>query len=177
MPLIDVTIKYLEMKDRGSLRAKRSSLAGVTVARTPVPMPQVNRFFYASVGEQYLWIDRLSWSLEQWREYVQRPDIDTYVMAVDGIPAGFFELMRHANGDVEIKYFGLVPHYIGKGLGAHMLTAATEAAWDAGAKRVILDTCSLDHPNAFAHYVARGFTQYDVKVVNKEIPDSSLRGR
>ena len=49
-------------------------------------------------------------------------------------------------------------------------TAATEAAWAAGAKRVIVDTCSLDHPNAFAHYVARGFKLYDTKVVKREIP-------
>ena len=52
-----------------------------------------------------------------------------------------------------------------------MLTAATEAAWAQGAKRVILDTCSLDHPKAFSHYVARGFKQYDTTVVTKEIPN------
>jgi hypothetical protein len=54
-----------------------------------------------------------------------------------------------------------------------MLTAAVEAAWGAGAQRVILDTCSLDHPNAFAHYQARGFKLYDTKVVTKEIPNRS----
>ena len=84
---------------------------------------------------------------------------------------GISELQYHSNGDVEIKYFGLIGSFIGQGLGAHMLTAATEAAWAAGAKRVILDTCSLDHPKAFDHYVARGFKLYRTDVVTKDIPN------
>jgi GNAT superfamily N-acetyltransferase len=171
MPLTDVTVKFLEMTSPGDLRPKRASLAGVTVARVPHPMPELNRFFYAAVGANYFWIDRLSWPLARWREYLEQPDIDTYVLAVDGIPAGYFELKRHPHGDVEIKYFGLIGSFIGKGLGAHMLTAAAEAAWAAGAKRVILDTCSLDHPKAFEHYVARGFRLYRTEVVKKEIPN------
>ncbi len=169
--MTDVTIKFLEMNAPGELRPKRTSLPGVTVARVPAPIPELNRFFYATVGAEYKWTDRLSWPLAKWREYLERPDIDTYVLAVDGIPAGFFELMRHDNGDIEIKYFGLIGAYIGKGLGAHMLTAAAGAAWGAGAKRVIVDTCSLDHPNAFDHYVARGFKLYRTDVVNKDVPD------
>ena len=170
MPLTDVTIRYLEMTAPADLRPRRSSAAGVTVARVPHPMPELNRFFYATVGAPYSWTDRLNWTLERWREWVERADLDTYVLAVDGIPAGYFELLRHDNRDVEIKYFGLLDAFIGKGLGAHMLTAAAEAAWGAGARRVIVDTCSLDHPNAFEHYRARGFTLYDTKVVVKEIP-------
>jgi GNAT superfamily N-acetyltransferase len=171
MPPTDVTVKYLEMNSPAELRPKRVSLAGVTVTRVPNPMAALNQFFYTSVGAEYYWTDRLDWPLEKWREWVGRPDLDTYVLAVDGIPAGYFELLRHDNGDIEIKYFGLIGSYIGKGLGAHMLTAAAEAAWGAGAKRVILDTCSLDHPNAFEHYKARGFRHYDTKVVTRELPN------
>jgi GNAT superfamily N-acetyltransferase len=170
MPLTDVTIKFLEMTAPAELRPKRASISGVTVARVPHPMPELNRFFYSTVGANYTWTDRLSWPPAKWREYLDRPNIDTYVLAVDGIPAGYFELVRHESGDFEIKYFGLIGSFIGKGLGAHMLTAATEAAWAAGAKRVILDTCSLDHPKAFENYVARGFRLYRTDVVKKEIP-------
>jgi ribosomal protein S18 acetylase RimI-like enzyme len=170
MPMTDVTIKFLEMTSPVELRPKRVSLEGVTVARVPRPIPELNRFFYGAVGTNYSWTDRLPWSLDQWREYLEQPAIDTYVLAVTGIPAGYFELQHHGSGDVEIKYFGLIGAFIGRGLGAHMLTAATEAAWAAGAKRVIVDTCSLDHPNAFAHYVARGFRLYDTKVVKKDLP-------
>jgi ribosomal protein S18 acetylase RimI-like enzyme len=170
MPLTDVTIKFLEMTSPAELRPRRAAREGVTVARVPRPIPELNRFFYGAVGTNYSWIDRLAWSLDQWREYLEQPEIDTYVLAVTGIPAGYFELQHHTSGDVEIKYFGLIGAYIGRGLGAHMLTAATEAAWAAGAKRVIVDTCSLDHPNAFAHYVARGFKLYRTDVVTKDVP-------
>ncbi len=170
MPLTDVTIKFLEMTSPGDLRPKRSSLEGVTVKRVPQPMPELNRFFYQAVGANYSWVDRLSWSLAEWRDYLDQPDIETYVLAVGGIPGGYFELEHHRSGDIEIKYFGLIGAFIGRGLGGHMLTAATEAAWAAGAKRVILDTCSLDHPKAFDHYVARGFKLYRTDVVRKDIP-------
>ena len=149
------------------------ALAGVTVERVPQPMPELNRFFYQAVGANYGWFERLGWSLGEWRAYAGQPEIDTYVMAVTGIPAGYFELLHHHSGDIEIKYFGLLAAFIGRGLGGHMLTAAAEAAWAAGAKRVILDTCSLDHPNAFDHYVARGFKLYRTDVVRKEVPAPS----
>lgn len=173
MPLTDVTIKYLEMTAPGELRPKRSSLEGVTVTRVPQPMPELNRFFYQAVGAEYGWFERLDWSAAQWRDYVEQPDIETHVLAVTGIPAGYFELLHHQSGDIEIKYFGLIGSFIGRGLGGHMLTAAAEAAWAAGAKRVILDTCSLDHPRAFEHYVARGFKHYRTDVVRKDIPPMS----
>jgi GNAT superfamily N-acetyltransferase len=171
MPLIDVTVRFLEMTAPGDLRPRRSTLDGVTVARVPYPMPELNRFFYAAVGANYSWTDRLSWPLATWRAYLERPDIDTHVLAVEGIPAGYFELQRHGDGVIEVKYFGLVDAFIGKGLGAHMLTAATEAAWAAGAKRVILDTCSLDHLKAFDNYTARGFRLYRTDIVKRDIPN------
>ena len=82
MPVVDVTIKYLEMNSPGELRPKRASRAGVTVTRVPQPFPELNRFFYAAVGAEYSWVDRLSWPISKWREYLDRPDIETWVMAV-----------------------------------------------------------------------------------------------
>ena len=170
MPLTDVTIKFLEMNSPAELRPKRATLEGVTVKRVAPPIPELNRFFYQAVGANYGWFERLGWSLAEWRAYVDQPQLDTYVLAVTGIPGGFFELLNHDNGDIEIKYFGLIGSFIGRGLGGHMLTAAVEAAWGGGAKRVILDTCSLDHPNAFKHYLARGFKLYRTDVVTKDVP-------
>jgi GNAT superfamily N-acetyltransferase len=171
MPLTDITVKFLEMTAPAELRPKRTAVAGVTVTRVPHAMPELNRFFYETVGANYSWLDRVAWPLSRWREYLEQPNVDTYVLAADGIPAGYFELNRHANREIEIKYFGLLDAFIGKGLGAHMLTAAVEAAWAEGATRVIVDTCSLDHPKAFEHYVARGFRLYRTEVVKKEIPN------
>ena len=71
--------------------------------------------------------------------------------------AGFFELRDWADGSTEIAYFGLLPAFIGRGLGGALLT---EAVRRPGRRptRVWLHTSSLDHPAALANYVARGFT-------------------
>jgi GNAT superfamily N-acetyltransferase len=63
--------------------------------------------------------------------------------------AGFFELERHADGSVEISYFGLMPSFIGRGLGKAMLSAAATEAWSLNASRVWLHTCTLDSPRRF----------------------------
>ena len=44
-------------------------------------------------------------------------------------PKGYFELERQAHGNVEIVYIGLLPDFVGRGLGARLLAAAIERAW------------------------------------------------
>jgi GNAT superfamily N-acetyltransferase len=70
---------------------------------------------------------------------------------------------------VEIMYFGLVSAYMGRGLGGWLLTRAVEEAFALGGERVILNTCTLDAPQALPNYLARGFIivreeQYQVEV-------------
>ena len=85
-----------------------------------------------------------------------------------GAPAGYVELEKGAAGDVHIWCFGLLPAFIGQGLGGHLLTVAVEHAWapaeanqgvggGMGATKVWLRTCSHDHPHALENYLARGF--------------------
>ena len=174
MPLTDITIRYLELTSPADLRPKRSAKTGVQFARVPRPMPELNRFFYTTVGGSYKWFERRSWTLAQWQAYLGRSDVDTWVLSLDGVPSGFVEYNRHENGDDEIKYFGLLPSFVGHGLGAHLLTEAVERAWGMGASRVILDTCSTDHPRALPNYLARGFREYKVEMKRKDIPDQAL---
>jgi GNAT superfamily N-acetyltransferase len=89
------------------------------------------------------------------------------LLRVKGELAGYFELRRDTDGGVEIAYFGLLPGFTGRRLGAHLLTEAVERAWSLGARRVWLHTCTFDHPAALPNYVKRGFTvfkteQYEV---------------
>ena len=53
-------------------------------------------------------------------------------------------------------YFGLLPQFIGQGIGGNLFTRAIECGWNLGAKRVWVHTCSLDHPQALNNYLARG---------------------
>ena len=57
-------------------------------------------------------------------------------------------------------YFGLMPPFQGRGLGKHLLSAGVVHAYDDGAQRIWLHTCTLDGPYALANYQARGFVPY-----------------
>ena len=168
--MVDVTTYYLEMTSPADLRPKRAERAQVQVVRVESPMPELNRFLYTAVGGQWYWIDRLPWSYERWLEYLRRAELETWLMTVGGIPAGYFELEAQAQGDLEVAYFGLLPQFIGRGLGSHLLTAAIERGWQRGARRVWLHTCTLDHPQALANYQARGLRLYRQETTAKEIP-------
>ncbi len=166
---LDVTIRYLELSSPGDFRPKRSSRTGVRFAMVPLPMPELNRFFYCAIGGQWTWYERRDWTLARWTEALG-PEIETWVLSVDGIPAGYTELKRHEDGAVELNYFGLLDAFIGDGLGGHLLTEAVERAWAMGANRVLLNTCSLDHPAALPNYLARGFKELRAETVRKQIP-------
>ncbi len=170
MPQVNVTTYYLEMTSPADLRPSRSTRDGLVLARVEPPLPELNRFFYTAVGGDWFWLDRLPWTYQRWREYLGRPELETWVLSVDGVPAGYFELEEQPGGDVEVVYFGLLPRFIGQGLGGHLLTAAVERAWQRGARRVWLHTCTHDHPVALRHYQARGFRLYKQETRAEELP-------
>jgi GNAT superfamily N-acetyltransferase len=81
--------------------------------------------------------------------------------------AGYYELRRDKHGGVEIAYFGLLPEFIGRGLGGALLTSAIEEAWSPCSgiitTRVWVHTCNRDHPQALANYQARGMIVYKIE--------------
>ncbi len=150
---------YLEITSRAELRPAGDPRIPFTVVRVDVATPDLNRFLYVAVGDKWQWRDRLDWDRSRWLQYVSRPEFETWVAYVRGTPAGYFELERTAEA-VEVAYFGLLPDFIGFGVGGALLTAAIERAFDSGAARVWLHTCTLDHPQALANYLARGMRVY-----------------
>src|SRR5207248_3158440 len=98
-PPVAVTTYYLEMTDPSELRPRRSPRTDLALARVPVPMPELNRFFYTAVGGGWYWIDRLPWSYADWRRYLDRPELATWVLSAGGVPAGYVELEAQPGGD------------------------------------------------------------------------------
>lgn len=166
---VEVTTTHLDLTHPSQLRPKRSDHPDFAVRKLGVPLPAFNRFLYETVGRDWRWVDRLAWSETQWADWVQRPQLHTWVGYAHGTPAGYFELEEQADGDVEIAYFGLLPAFIGQGLGGQLLSECVECAWALGAKRVWVHTCSLDHPGALANYRARGFRVFREDIEVKEI--------
>ena len=155
----DVTITYLQMTDRGQLRPRPTADPRFTVSEATVRQWRVNRFLYECVGADYRWHDKQAWSDEQWRAYVEDESLRTFIASWGGSPAGYFELASR-DGAVELAYFGLLPAFTGRGLGAALLTRALEEAWAMGPSRVWVHTCTLDHPGALPNYLARGMVPY-----------------
>ena len=169
--LSNITTYHLEMMDQGALRPKPSPIDTLTIEQVQQPSPEFNRFLYTAVGGDWYWEDRLPWTYSQWRELVDRSEFQTWVAYVSGSPAGYFELESQSGCNVEIASFGLLPSYIGLGLGGHLLTVAIEKAWQMGASRVWLHTCSLDHPGALPNYCARGFQVFREETTSMDVPD------
>ncbi len=163
-----VTTTYLEMRSPAELRPKRVSDERFWIGEATVKQWQLNQFFYLTVGEAWAWNDKRPWNNEQWREYAEAENLRTFIGYWDASPAGYYELFRHDDGSIEIAYFGLLPAFVGRGLGGGLLTSALEEAWKLQPQRVWVHTCTLDHPAALANYQARGMKIYDVETHQTE---------
>lgn len=182
MRRVEVVRTYLALAHQSQFHAARKAPkappAGVDIARrSPCPAPWYRRL-YKEVGEQWYWHDRLEWSDEQLAAHLGQPHVGVWEMTAAGgsRSAGFFELLRHDDASVEIAYFGLLPAFIGQGLGGWMLERAVEEAWAMGAKRVWLHTCTLDSERALPNYKARGFTPYKTERLEVDIEEKEVVG-
>ena len=167
-----LTTWYLEMSDPENMRAKAGP-RGFAVSVVAEPTPDLNRSLYRKVGGDWQWTGRLNWSAADWKAYVERDALTTGIVTMNGRPAGYFELETREEGEVEIVQLGLLPEYLGQGLGGALVTAALECAWAVpGARRVWLHTCTRDHPWALENYQRRGLQVF--KTVEESVGTENL---
>lgn len=157
---LDVVVTYLEMTAR-PVRPPLPHPAGkIALLRAESPSVPFYRFLYNTVGEAWFWYERRRMSDEALAAIIGDPKVEIYVLYVDGAPAGYVELDRRDESDVNIALFGLMPQFIGRGLGAFLLDWAMAEAWSHAPRRLTVNTCSLDHPNALRAYQRAGFVPY-----------------
>jgi len=173
MPKVEVVRTYLEMTEPGALRPVPSPEPRARVERMMGCPASFFRYLYAEVGRNYHWVDHLGWTDEEWRARLASPAVSLFLLTVAGAPGGYFELERHADGSVEIAYLGLLPEFLGRGLGKYLLSQAAEAAWALGPTRVWLHTCTLDDPAALPNYLARGFRPFKSETYETEMRTDS----
>jgi GNAT superfamily N-acetyltransferase len=174
---MEVTTWYLEQTSADELRAAKPAAVPVAMARAEVVSPELNRYLYAAVGGDYYWLDRLGWTWQQWHDCLARPGVETWVASVRGTPCGYAELDGSRGGSVELVYFGLLPEFVGHGIGGELLTTALRAAWTLderwnlpATRRVWVHTCSLDGAAAMRNYEARGMRHYRTERQTVELP-------
>ena len=157
---IEVTRTYLEMRAPAELLAARNPDPLIRLEEQHHCSIELFRFLYREVGKNYFWTDRLPWTDEEIKTYLEQPEVSLWLMTYADDIAGYFELKKEADSSTEVAYFGLTPQFIGRGFGKHLLTCAVEQAWADGAKRVWLHTCTDDDPAALPNYLKRGFKPF-----------------
>ena len=169
MPKLEVVRTYLEMTGREALRPFPNPEPRARVERLTGCPASFFRYLYVEVGRNYHWVDHLGWTDDEWRARLASPAVSLFLLSVAGAPAGYFELERHPDGSVEIAYFGLLPEFLGRGLGKYLLSQAAEAAWALEPTRVWLHTCTLDDPAALPNYLARGFRAFKSETYETDV--------
>src|SRR5262245_12143662 len=118
------------------------------------------RFLYDAVGRDYGWTSHKKLSGAELGALLGDPRLEVHVLMAEDVPAGFAELDRRIEGEIELVQFGLMPDFIGQGLGRYFLQWTIEKAWSYGPRRFWLHTCTKDHPAALPNYLKAGFAIY-----------------
>jgi GNAT superfamily N-acetyltransferase len=173
MPPVRVTRTYLEMSTPDDLRPAATPDPTLRLERVDQCPVSFFRYLYAEVGRAFHWIDRLLWTDDRVREHLADSMVTLWLLSWRGAPAGYFELKRYEDGSCEIAYFGMLPEFTGRGWGKYLLTRAVQVAWETGASRVWLHTCTLDHPAALPNYLRRGFKRVREEVYTANLPGAA----
>jgi GNAT superfamily N-acetyltransferase len=168
MESVEVTVYYLEML-APTHRSVPAPRGGLTVLHVPSPTVPYYRSLYDAVGKNHSWLSRRKLSDEALAAILSDPRDELHVLHVEGRPAGFAELDRSQPSEIELVQFGLMPDYIGQGLGKWFLQWTIDQAWSYGPKRFWLHTCTLDHPVALPNYLKAGFVLYKQEVIRREL--------
>ncbi|HLI10859.1 MAG TPA: GNAT family N-acetyltransferase [Alphaproteobacteria bacterium] len=171
---LPIVVTYLEMlgaPKRLPAPAPARKLALLQAEKMPV---HFYRYLYNTVGEPWLWYERRALDDAMLAEAIHDPRVEIYVLYVAGSPAGYAELDRRRDAEIELAYFGLIPDFIGQGLGTYLLNWTVDTAWRHGPKRLWVHTCNLDHPRALQTYQRAGFVAY--KQDKRVIDDPRLSG-
>ena len=168
-PTVPVTVTWLEMTSPDQRSPAPGVLEPTAILRAERPTVSFYRYLYDTVGAEWNWFMRRRLSDEDLAAIIHDDRVEVFILHVRGVPAGYVELDRRIEGEVEIAYFGLIPEYVGRGFGAFLLDWGLGRAWGYRPGRVWLHTCSLDHPRALGVYQRAGLRVYRREVVREPV--------
>ena len=168
---IAVNVTFLRMDHRPDDAAPPFP-DGTTLVRATSSTVPFYRYLYANVGGPYCWWLRRVAPDREIADLLASPQISIHVLYKDGEPAGFFELDARSGNDVNLAYFGLMPHTTGKRLGTAFLRAAIDTAWRLQPTALRVNTCTADHPRALPAYLRAGFRPLRTVREVWDIPDA-----
>lgn len=162
----ETTVTFLEMTADPHLHVP-APMGKTALIRAEQPPVGFYRYLYDTIGHGYLWVDRKRLDDEALTAIIHDDAVEIYVLYRNGWPAGYFELDFRNMPEVALEYLGIVPQVLGQGLGRYLLAQAISLAWQRNPERLIVQTCTLDHPKALPLYQKCGFVPYaqEVKTV------------
>ncbi|MGF7159955.1 GNAT superfamily N-acetyltransferase [Rhodoligotrophos appendicifer] len=168
---VETTVTYLEMTQRKHVAVHPPVNIKLALMEAVKPPVHFYRYLYDTIGRDHVWHDRRRLSITELEEQIHAEGIEIFVAYVTGCPAGYYELDSRKSEEVWLAYFGIVPEFLGLGLGKWLLSEAIAAAWEKGPERIRVETCTLDHPRALPLYQKLGFEPYAQKHKQMELLD------
>jgi GNAT superfamily N-acetyltransferase len=153
---VAVNVTFLRM-DRPPAEAAPGLPPGFQLLRVPEPTVGFYRYLYNTVGADYVWWLRRTLPDSDLTALLSDPAVSLYVLYANAEPAGFFELDARGRPDVNLGYFGLMPHAVGNGVGYAFLRRAVDTVWRMSPRGMTVNTCTADHPRALPTYLRAGF--------------------
>ena len=172
--MLDFVITYLEMTEKPRITPFVPTGMKLALLHAEPPLLSFYRYLYNTVGEPWLWWERRAMDDATLKAHVENEKVEIYVLYCNGVPAGYGELDRRQKPEIELAYFGLIPDFIGRGLGQYLLNTIVDIAWSYDPTRLIVNTCNWDHPKAVQTYQRAGFAPYDQK--RRQVPDPRDKG-
>jgi GNAT superfamily N-acetyltransferase len=167
---IPMVVTFLDMTDRPSVAPPPQPRGKIAILKADSPPIHFYRYLYDTIGDAYKWVDRRKKSDQELAIIVQHPKNELYVLYADGCPAGMAELDMRDPNIGQLAYFGLMPEAVGKRLGYFFLYHAVMNAWARPISKLLVNTCTLDHPRALPLYQRLGFTPYSREDRYIELP-------
>ena len=130
---------------------------GAVIQRVAAPTVAFYRYLYNTVGAEYVWWLRRTMADADLAALLRYPGVSVHVLYVGGAPAGFFELDGRPAPEMNLSYFGLLPHAVGMGIGGLFLRHAVAEMWGRAPRALTVNTCTADHPRALPTYLRTGF--------------------
>lgn len=175
MRRVPVTVTYLEQRAKPSVKPGPRPPGKYAILRAEAPPAHFYRYIYGAVGAPWKWVSRNRLSDAELTRIIEDPALYIYVLYANGAPAGFGEVDRRDPSVADIKFFGLAPEFIGRGLGRYFFEAVLDLAWSTAPDRAVLETCTLDHPAALPLYQKMGFSVYDQRKGFVDITDEEAQ--
>ena len=172
--LINTTVTWLKYKDDRILKDKLLDDDILIVRENKIPINDYKKI-YKSVGYKYNWIGRLKISETELLNIIHNNSVEIYLMKKKKKTIGFLEIDYRSQDEIKIVHLGLIEKYIGKGYGKKLLNFAIKRAEKLDIKPLVLQTNSLDHPNALIFYQKNGFQVYSrrkAKVIMDKVDEN-----